>query len=112
MRFDTLPPVKEIVLLLLGLGVLFVAPLLAAISCGHNIRSGIRQAEKDIQAGAVFSETGKVILTGNGINYVVIIGNRTLKVSLAASLYLKHLDTYTLYYAPRSRIVLSAEPMA
>ena len=69
----------------------------------------------DINEGIVLSETGIVILDTNkkirtGTPYMLTINDQVFNPPHEAFLRFKHLDRYTIYYAPHSKIILSAEP--
>jgi hypothetical protein len=75
------------------------------------------QIENDFSQGAVAVSSGRVILdtrqrgkSGANIEYTLTIGNDTFKLDKQAFLRFKHLEHYTVYFAPLSRVILSAEP--
>lgn len=67
----------------------------------------------DIHENQVESLSGRVILDTdqNRRNFTLTIDQEKFKLSRKVYLRFKHLDTYTIYYAPRTRIILSAEPV-
>jgi hypothetical protein len=76
-----------------------------------KIMYGLANAGQDINNSVVLARGGKVILERkSGISFVTI-GYQSYKLEHKAYLRFKHLDRYTIYYAPISKIILSAEPM-
>ena len=63
----------------------------------------------DANEGVVKEYMGRVILDAHGCT--LTIRSQRFTLSRPAYLRFKHLDYYTIYYTPRTRIILSAEPM-
>lgn len=63
----------------------------------------------DAEDGVVRELTGRVILdtNANRTRFTLTIGYMTFKLDRQAYLRFRHLDTYTIYYAPGSHIILS-----
>jgi hypothetical protein len=66
----------------------------------------------ELKEGRVKAKKGKVILhpVGGG-QCPITIGRSRFKLHYQAYLRFRHLDPYIIYYTPKSRIILSAEPM-
>jgi hypothetical protein len=68
----------------------------------------------DVLAGVVEKTCGIVILTehsGREIYYELYIDSITLKISRSQAAAFVHGDSYCIYYLPKSRTLLTAEPL-
>jgi hypothetical protein len=71
----------------------------------------------DIEDGKVWFAMGQVILDQHSPNgrvssmrYMMTVSSTTFELNKDVFLRFKHLDYYNIYFAPLSRIILSAEP--
>jgi hypothetical protein len=70
--------------------------------------------KQDLAEGSIRSASGVVVLLPVQPQAKIgklAIGGEIFKLDMDGYLRFKHLDTYTIYYAPRSKVILSAEPM-
>lgn len=94
-------------LLICGIGVFFVGGLILVFLRNMNI---ILKITDDIRLGEVEAVNGKVILDARMSSFAV--GSTKFTVPRREGfLRFKHLEPYIVYYAPSSRIVVSAEPV-
>lgn len=99
-----------------GIFLTFSAILFGAILATASITSFYTPINLDIHDGAVELANGKVVLQLN-VNKVYTVNHLTIKrygkfkLHRRAYLRFKHLEPYIIYYAPNSRIILSAMPI-
>lgn len=95
----------------LGYMVIYLLPPLGALHYGRKIRVMVKLADEDIAAGEVASITGKVHLTWDDAHWLVDVGDESFRIERDTHQLIADKAFYTLYYAPRSGIVLSMEPV-
>ena len=94
-----------------------IIALICVVTGGFAIYAATRRRiyNADVYKGNVSMTEGSIVLDvdsgGRRVEYYVGIGNRNYRISKSAFLAFKNHNEYRLYYAPNSRIVLSAEPM-
>jgi len=102
-------------------GGILILPLIVTLIIGLFIVDStvVPSIVKDIEKGVVLYQMGTVILdkrvnrqNNSGISeqHFLIMNEQEFILSREAFLRFKNLDRYTIYYAPYSKIILSAEP--
>jgi hypothetical protein len=95
---------------------IWIALFFVGFSVAANGRMFWRQTNEDLMKGDIAESNGRVILETievrrGSYRYEIHLNDSTFEVEKEAFLRFKHLDYYTLYYTPNTRIILSAESM-
>jgi hypothetical protein len=97
---------EQMVIALVPASVIILLPVMALVTRPW------RQTRVDIEEGRVFSVSGKVRLDAWANLYYVGVGEAKFRVEPAVFAAFKDGESYAIYFIPRAKVIVAAEPVS